>query len=144
MIAITGGIHSNLLVDQKKIHLPILQGKESTGANSIAVKDSNTFMIVGGDFMKKDSTAGNFCFTRDRGNTWISSLQPPSGYRSCVEYLGSTIWITCGLNGVDITTDDGLHFQKLSNEGFHACRKAKRGKAVFFAGGKGRIGKIIL
>jgi photosystem II stability/assembly factor-like uncharacterized protein len=142
-VAISGGIHSNLLIDNKKIKLPMLQGRESTGANSIAVKDVNTFMIVGGDFMKKDSIEGNYCFTKDKGKTWIFSKQPPSGYRSCVEYLGKSNWITCGLNGVDYTTDDGLHFSKISEEGFHACRKAKNGTAVFFAGGKGRIGKLI-
>ena len=142
-VAISGGIHSNLLIDNKKIKLPMLQGRESTGANSIAVKDVNTFMIVGGDFMKKDSIEGNYCFTKNKGKTWIFSKQPPSGYRSCVEYLGKSNWITCGLNGVDYTTDDGLHFSKISDEGFHVCRKAKNGKSVYFAGGKGRIGKLI-
>ncbi len=142
-IAISGGFHSNLLIDNKKIKLPLLHGKESTGANSIAVKDANTFMIVGGDFMQKDSSEGNYCFTKDNGKTWIPSQQPPSGYRSCVEYLGKSNWITCGLNGVDITNDDGLHFRKIADEGFHACRKAKNGTAVFLAGGKGRIGKLV-
>lgn len=110
MVAISGGVHSNLLIDNKKIKLPLLQGKESTGANSIAVKDINTFMIVGGDFMQKDSTIGNYCFTKDKGKTWIPSKQPPSGYRSCVEYLGNSNWINSGLRGVDIVEDDGLHF----------------------------------
>ena len=142
-IAISGGFHSNLLIDNKKIKLPLLHGKESTGANSIAVKDANTFMIVGGDFMQKDSSEGNYCFTKDNGKTWIPSQQPPSGYRSCVEYLGKSNWITCGLNGVDITNDVGLHFRKIADEGFHACRKAKNGTAVFLAGGKGRIGKLV-
>jgi photosystem II stability/assembly factor-like uncharacterized protein len=142
-VAISGGIHSNLLIDNKKIKLPMLQGRESTGANSIAVKDVNTFMIVGGDFMKKDSIEGNYCFTKDKGKTWKFSKQPPSGYRSCVEYLGKSNWITCGLNGVDYTKDDGLHFSKISEEGFHVCRKAKNGTEVFFAGGKGRIGKLV-
>ena len=143
MVAITGGLHANLLIDNRKIKLPLLQGKESTGANSIAVKDANTFMIVGGDFMQKDSTAGNYCFTKDKGKTWIASLQPPSGYRSCVEYLGASNWITCGLNGVDITSDNGLHFKSISNTGFHVCRKAKKGNAVYFAGNGGRVAKLI-
>jgi photosystem II stability/assembly factor-like uncharacterized protein len=143
-VAISGGVHSNLLIDNKKIKLPLLQGKESTGANSIAVKDGNTFMIVGGDFMQKDSSEGNYCFTKDKGKTWLQSKQPPTGYRSCVEYLGKSNWITCGLNGVDITNDDGLHFRKIAEEGFHACRKAKNGTAVFLAGGKGKIGKLVL
>lgn len=139
MIAVTGGFHSNLLIKNNKIKLPLLQGKESTGANSIAVKESNTYMIVGGDFMKKDSIEGNYCFTKDNGKSWIFSQRPPHGYRSCVEYIEKSTWITCGLNGVDITTDDGDHFQKISDVGFHVCRKSKKGNKVYFAGGGGRI-----
>lgn len=143
MVAITGGLHSNLLLNNKKIKLPMLQGKESTGANSIAVKDANTFMIVGGDFMQKDSSVGNYCFTKDQGKTWVQTKQPPSGYRSCVEYLGDDNWVTCGLNGTDLTNDDGIHFNRISNESFNVCRKAKNGNSVFFAGSKGKIGKLI-
>jgi photosystem II stability/assembly factor-like uncharacterized protein len=143
MVAVSGGLHSNLLLNNKKIKLPILQGKESTGANSIAVKDANTFMIVGGDFMQKDSTVGNYCFTKDQGKTWVQTKQPPSGYRSCVEYLGNDNWVTCGLNGTDLTNDDGFHFNRISNESFNVCRKAKNGNSVFFAGSKGKIGKLI-
>ncbi|MEI8053335.1 MAG: oxidoreductase [Bacteroidota bacterium] len=143
MVAISGGVLSNLLIDNKKIKLPLLQGKESTGANSIAVKDANTFMIVGGDFLSKDSITGNYCFTKDRGKTWIPTKHPPSGYRSCVEFLERSNWVTCGLNGVDVTEDDGMHFRKFSEESFNTCRKAKNGNAVYFAGGKGKIGKLI-
>ncbi len=143
MVAISGGVHSNLLIDNKKIKLPMLQGKESTGANSIAIKDPKIFMIVGGDFLNKDSITGNYCFTKDRGKTWIPTKHPPSGYRSCVEFLERSNWVTCGLNGVDVTEDDGMHFRNISEESFNACRKAKNGNAVYFAGGKGKIGKLI-
>jgi hypothetical protein len=60
-----------------------------------------------------------------------------------VEFLEKKQWITCGLNGVDITNDDGNTFTIISKEGFHVVRKAKKGKAVFFAGNGGRIGKLI-
>ena len=49
-----------------------------------------------------------------------------------------------GLNGVDYTIDDGKTFSLISTESYHVCRKAKKGKAVYFAGGGGRIGKLIL
>jgi hypothetical protein len=73
----------------------------------------------------------------------LSSKTNPKGYRSCVEYLNKKNWITCGLNGVDYSKDDGLKFTKISETGFHVCRKAKKGNAVFLAGGGGRIGKMI-
>jgi photosystem II stability/assembly factor-like uncharacterized protein len=143
-VAVTGGKVSNLLFQQKKIPLPLIQGAESTGANAIAVKNATTFMIVGGDFTKKDATIGNFCFTKNAGKSWISSIQPPTGYRSCVAYIHENMWITCGLNGVDITEDDGLHFKRISNLGFHVCKKSKKGNKIFLAGGGGRIGIVEL
>jgi len=143
-IFISGGIHSNLFIRNKKINTHIIQGFESTGANSIAIKNEKTFMIVGGDFNKKDSSSLNISFTIDGGNSWETSNNPPHGYRSCVEYVEKNKWITCGLNGVDYTNDNGLNFTKISDEGFHVCRKAKKGKSLFMAGSKGKIGKLIL
>lgn len=140
-VFVTGGVASNLFIRDKKTKLPLMQGKESTGANSIAVKNSKTMMIVGGDFTAKDSVGGNCAFTLDAGKTW-QPVASPSGYRSCVEWIGRNAWITCGLNGVDYTKDDGKTFFSISKDGYHVCRKAKKGKSVFFAGGGGRIGKL--
>jgi hypothetical protein len=130
-------------VRSKKINLPLEQGKETTGANSIAVKDKKTWMLVGGDFNKKDSSTGNAAITFNAGKTWTLPETLPGGYRSCVEFLKKKQWITCGLNGVDITNDNGKTFTGISKEGFHVVRKAKKGKAVFFAGGGGRIAKLV-
>ncbi len=142
-IFITGGKSSHVFIRAKKIDMPIIQGSESTGANSIAVKNSNTFIVVGGDFNKKDSTTKNCVITTDGGRSWTSPSIAPHGYRSCIEYLGKKTWITCGLNGVDYSTDEGNNFTWIGKDGYHVCRKAKKGKTVFFAGG-GRIGKLIL
>ena len=38
-VFVSGGLSSNIFIRDKKIKLPIIQGQESTGANSIAVKD---------------------------------------------------------------------------------------------------------
>ena len=141
-VFITGGRVSNVHIRDSKKRLPLVDGKESTGANSIAVKNKKTWIIVGGDFNTKDSTTKNAVITNDAGQTWVSPAVPPTGYRSCVEYLKKKQWITCGLNGVDITNDDRNTFSNISKEGFHVVRKAKKGKAVYFAGGGGKIGKL--
>ncbi len=141
---ITGGLRSRLFIRDKKIDLPVIQGTESTGANSVAVKNKKTLMVVGGDFTTKDSTQKNCFFTADAGKTWQAPTIAPHGYRSCVEYIEGKKWISCGLNGVDITKDDGKTWTWISRDSYHVCRKAKDGKAVFFAGGGGRIGKLIL
>lgn len=143
MIIISGGNSSHIHFKKEKKPIPLLQGKPSTGANSIAIKNSKTFMIVGGDFEKKDSAAGNCVFTKNSGQSWKTPKIPPRGYRSSVAYLGKRNWITCGLNGVDITRNDGKKFLPVSTTGFHVCKKAAKGNTVYLAGGGGRIGKYL-
>lgn len=142
-VFVTGGLVSRIFIRDKKITLPLLQGKESTGANSIAVKNKKTMVVVGGDFTKKNDTLKNCTITYNGGTTWVLPDKSPSGYRSCVEYLQKNKWITCGLNGVDISNDDGKTWSSISTEGFHVCRKAKKGKAVYLAGSGGRVGKLV-
>jgi hypothetical protein len=139
---VSGGLTSRMFFRGKKITLPILQGKESTGANSVALKNKKTFIIVGGDFNAPGSTLKNCVITTNRGRSWIAPGVPPNGYRSCVEYLGNKNWITCGLNGVDYSIDDGKTWQWIAKESFHVCRKAKTGTAVFFAGENGKVGQL--
>jgi len=142
-VFISGGLRSRMFIRDKKIDLPILQGKESTGANSIAVKNKKIMIVVGGDFTTKDSTSKNCVITIDGGKTFSTPVTAPHGYRSCVEYVKKKTWISCGLNGIDISTDEGKNWEWISTESFHACRKAKKGSTVYFSGGGGKVGKLI-
>ena len=142
-VFVSGGLRARLFIRDKKIDLPIIQGKESTGANSMAVKNKKCLVIVGGDFNAKDDTTKNCVITNDGGKTFTVPVVGPHGYRSCVEYLGKKKWTSCGLNGVDYSTDEGQNWSWISKDSFHAVRKAKKGKAVYFSGGGGRIGKLI-
>ena len=139
---VSGGLRSQLFVKDKRIVLPILQGKESTGANSIAIKNKKTFIVVGGDFNTPDSTLKNCVISFNKGKIWMQPVIAPHGYRSCVEYINKRTWVSCGLNGVDYSTDNGNTWQWISKESFHVCRKAKKGDAVFLAGSNGKIGKL--
>ena len=100
-------------------------------------------IIVGGDFNNKDSIGKNCFITSNGGKSFNFPAVAPHGYRSCVEYIEKNKWICCGLNGVDISNDDGNNWQLISSEGFHVCRKAKEDKAVFLAGSGGRIARLI-
>lgn len=145
-VFVTGGIKSRMFIRDMQYNLPIIQGTETTGANSVAVKikkKKKTIIVVGGDFNTKDSTTKNCCITTDGGNSFEMPTVPPHGYRSCVEYLEKDDWLSCGLNGVDFSKDDGKTWTWISKESFNVCKKAKKGKAVFFAG-NGKIGKLVL
>jgi photosystem II stability/assembly factor-like uncharacterized protein len=148
---ISGGLRSRLFIRDKAIDLPLLQGANSTGANSIAVGDHDKLnggkflVVVGGDFAHDTARTKNACISHDGGATWITPLDPPHGYRSCVEFTGKdkNTLLACGTSGVDYSTDGGIHWTLISTTGFHVCRKAKHhGKTVFLAGGNGRLGKL--
>ena len=146
---VTGGRKSRLFWKGEPITLPLLQGTESTGANSIAVRDSRKlkgskyFVVVGGDFAKNTDQIKNCFITKDGGKNWTAPIVPPHGYRSCVEFISRNQLISCGTSGVDLSLDGGMHWQLISGESFHVCRKAKEGKAVFLAGADGKIGKLV-
>ncbi len=146
---VTGGTKSRLFIRSKKIDIPIVQGKESTGANSVAVLNFKKIngrpeiIVVGGDFAADTVSRENCAITRDGGRTWIIPKTPPHGYRSCVEWINSNTLIACGTSGVDISKDGGMNWSLISKESYHVCRKAKDGKSVFLAGNRGRIARLV-
>jgi photosystem II stability/assembly factor-like uncharacterized protein len=146
---VSGGTKSRLFTETGNTILPIIQGKETTGANSIDIYDNGgskagkQMVVVGGDF-KSDSSSEKNCFiSTDGGKNWKAPKLPPHGYRSCVEYLSKDDLLCCGLTGVDYSANGGKTWQWISKEGFHVCRIAKSGISVFLAGNNGKIGKLI-
>jgi hypothetical protein len=142
---ISGGHNSRFFSKKESIILPLGIRKETSGANSVAIsKRKKCIIICGGDFMTPDSIQYNCIISADKGKTWTTPTTPPHGYRSCVEFINAKKVVSCGINGVDYSADEGQNWQWISREGFHACRKAKDGNAVFFAGSNGKIGKLIM
>jgi photosystem II stability/assembly factor-like uncharacterized protein len=147
-VLVSGGRRSRLYIRDQSTDLPIIQGGESTGANSVAVLDNdkrkggNTMIVVGGDFNRPTSDSANCYFSNNRGKTWKRPKQPPRGYRSCVEYLSKTHVITCGFTGVDYSMDGGNVWKPISNDSYNTCRISKKGGTIYLAGNNGRIGKV--
>jgi hypothetical protein len=146
---VSGGLKSRLITKKSASKLPLIQGKETTGANSIDVYDNGDprkpgkkIVIVGGDFNAPQSSAKSCFFSTNGGKSWKSPNTPPHGYRSCAEYLSPKDIITCGLNGVDYSNDGGRNWKWISKEGFHVCKIARNGSAFFLAGENGKIAKI--
>jgi len=145
---VSGGTRSRLITKDNIFDIPIIQGQETTGANSIDVydlgkkKESKRMIVVGGDFNADSSIQKNCFYTTDGGKTWKAPAVPPHGYRSCVEYLSRDDLLTCGINGVDYSFNGGKSWKWISKEGFNVCRIAKFGASVFLAGNNGKIGKI--
>lgn len=144
----SGGKRSRLMTGEKTVDLPIIQGQETTGANSIAVfseanlKGSKHMIVAGGDFNTPAGTDKNCFYSNNGGKSWKAPVTPPHGYRSCVEFLSQKDLLSCGLNGVDYSGDGAKNWQWISKESFNTCRIAKRGTSIYLAGNNGKVGKI--
>ena len=148
-VFVSGGLRSRMFSQSTPRVLPLSQGKGTTGANSIAVWDNRRLrggkrmIVVGGDFAADSLRTGNCVYTSNRGKTWQVPATPPHGYRSCVEYFSKRDVFSCGLNGVDYSADGGRNWYRITREGFHVCRAARLGTAIYLAGSNGRVAKII-
>jgi photosystem II stability/assembly factor-like uncharacterized protein len=147
---VSGGLRSRLISNYSATDLPLIQGKESTGANAIDIYDNGMpkkpgqrMVVVGGDFRADSLVKDNCFYTLNGGKTWLAPDTPPHGYRSSVEYLSKKDLLACGLNGVDYSDNGGKNWKWISKEGFHVCRIARVGTAVFLAGNNGKIGRVV-
>ncbi len=139
----TGGKSSRLFYNDNVYPLPLLQGKESTGANSMA-RSGSQLVIVGGDFANDTIQTGNAALVRLGKKPAITvPATPPHGYRSSVAFITAATLITCGTSGVDISSDGGKNWKLISKDGYHVCQKAKNGSAVYLAGSNGRIARYV-
>lgn len=160
---VTGGSTSRFILKKRprsKFYstlIPIIQGKSSQGAFSFA-KARMLWLYVGGDYLSDtQSVYLNFYYT-DR--IYDSSFYPMSqrenmdGYKSCVEVIsdkaqyGNPCIISTGSSGTQIGCRTCAFVEVIYSyttypEPFHVVRKAKKGKAVFLAGPRGKIGKLV-
>jgi len=148
-VFVSGGLSSRVYIRGNKTKLPVVQGGETTGANSVAVwnrykkKGGNQLVVVGGDFNKPGTDSLTCCYSTNRGKSWRLPRTAPHGYRSCVEYLDRRVLVSCGLNGVDYSVDNADSWQWISKESFNTCRISKIGRTVYLAGTNGKVGKLV-
>ena len=120
---------------------PVATGS-STGIFSIAIRDAQHGIVVGGDYRKEAEAVDNAAVTSDGGRTW-QAVKGLSGFRSVVAYLpgeSSPTLIAIGPQGADQSTDDGRTWTPVTGAtGLHTFAVAKRGRIGWGAGENGRI-----
>ena len=141
---VSGGMQSRMFFNGNAINLPLQSGRNSTGANGLALHpNQQKGIIIGGDFTndkRKDSAA--LLFSLYPKVTFSYPVTPPSGYKSAAVFLSKTSVLACGTSGVDLSVDGGLNWKKISDIGFHVAVKSPDGKYAIMAGGNGRIAKF--
>jgi photosystem II stability/assembly factor-like uncharacterized protein len=143
---VTGGTKSRLFIYGQPLDLKIIQGRETQGANSVAVDPTLTrIAIVGGDFNSDTSSKNNIqLFTMKNTQLMNATVQtPPHGYRSSVIFADANHLVCCGTSGVDVSTDGGLNWRLISPDSYNVCAKSKNGTAIFLAGKNGSIAKLV-
>ncbi|NIG54320.1 oxidoreductase [Chitinophaga sp. Cy-1792] len=113
--------------------LPVIQGESGTGAFSVAFRDQQNGIVVGGNY-KQDTLRYRNCFiTTDGGKSWKAPHTAPSGYKSGVTWLNKNTLVATGTSGTDISFNGGLDWQKIG-KGFNVVTCAIYKKKIFLAG----------
>jgi photosystem II stability/assembly factor-like uncharacterized protein len=125
---------------------PLLAGP-SAGIFSVAFRDAQHGVIVGGDYKKENEAVDNLAMTSDGGATW-TLMKGLSGFRSAVAYVpGTNTLVAVGPSGADYSTDDGRNWIRLEGPGFDTLsfvRRLAQGHVVGWgAGVRGSLGELI-
>jgi len=122
---------------------PVVHGGQSTGIYSVAFKNKNVGISVGGDYTNQ-SIKNTMAYTNDGGATWHLPEKQTHQYRECVAHYRGNIFFAVGPSGFDMTTDNGKnwhpHYWEVNN--LTAVAFAKRSNVGFAVGKGGQIYKI--
>lgn len=107
---------------------PLLAGTESAGAFSIAFRDHDHGLIVGGDYRKPDGREATGAVTTDGGRTW-KLIETPLPFRSGVAWAKDQ-WVAVGTSGAEVSVDDDLAWKPLDREKYNSVAFTATGDAV--------------
>src|SRR5262249_41641864 len=119
---------------------PIVAGVESAGVFSIAFRDRQHGIIVGGDYRKPKETRATAARTADGGTTW-TALDARLPYHSAAAGAKDR-WVAGGTEGTHVSTDDGATWQQLDREPYNSVAFTPGGEG-WAAGPKGRIARFV-
>jgi photosystem II stability/assembly factor-like uncharacterized protein len=121
---------------------PLRSGNESSGIFSLAVNDSRTIVVVGGDYKLPEEASHNVARSTDGGETWIGAGSVQMPHKACVRVLGQGRLLACGRTGVALSADAGASWKTISTEGYYVCAIDRDSGTGFLAGAEGRVARI--
>ncbi|MFT4538076.1 MAG: photosystem II stability/assembly factor-like uncharacterized protein [Planctomycetota bacterium] len=147
----TGGKQTRVLcstdagVSWSAVASPMITGEATTGIYSVAFRDDERGVTLGGDYTKPEEPAGNAAFTTDGGVSWTAVLdgQGPRGHRAGAAWLpGNCLGVVAvGRAGCDYSVDGGATWAPIEGPGFYTVAFAPAGVG-FAAGSDGRIARL--
>ncbi|HEY7287578.1 MAG TPA: hypothetical protein VH497_19140 [Vicinamibacterales bacterium] len=127
------------------IETPLATGN-ATGIFSVAFRDRDHGIVVGGNYQREQDAIDNAAITTDAGRTW-TRVKGLGGFRSAVAWLpgAANTLIAVGPSGMDLSRDDGRTWTAGgpgSTDGFDAIGVAPKGAAAYASGARGRIARL--
>ncbi len=119
---------------------PIVKGTPGSGIFSLAFRNAQHGVAVGGNYERPTDAVNNLSFTRDGGKTWYDG-EGLSGYRSAVTYIDDRTMIAVGTNGTDISYDRGGTWKKIGDQDLNAVA-AKGKRNIWAVGPKGAVFRL--
>jgi photosystem II stability/assembly factor-like uncharacterized protein len=122
-----------------------LAAAQSAGIFSIAFRDAQHGVVVGGDYRKEQEAVDNLAITSDGGATW-KLVKGLSGFRSVVAYVPGTnkpALVALGPSGGDYSLDDGQTWSRIEGPGFDTFSFVPRKPTGWAAGANGALGKLV-
>jgi photosystem II stability/assembly factor-like uncharacterized protein len=122
-----------------------LRAGPTSGIYSIAFRDEQHGVVVGGDYSQESVAVDNVAYSSDGGATWVPG-EGLGGFRSVVKHVPGTAstWIAVGPLGSDISTDDGRTWTPLGGLGYDTFSFAPGQPFGWASGARGRIGKLLI
>jgi len=117
---------------------------QSTGIFSIAFRDAQHGVIVGGDYTKEQQAVDNLAVTNDGGTTW-KLVKGLSGFRSVVAYvpgMKTPALVAIGPSGADYSLDDGQTWSPIEGRGFDTFSFVPHKQTGWAAGANGGLAKL--
>lgn len=113
----------------------------SAGIFSVAFRDPQHGLTVGGDYRHESDAIDNAAATSDGGRSW-RLVEGLGGFRSVVAFVphSKASWIAVGPQGADWSDDDGRTWSAIAGDGYHAFSFSPTGNVGWGVGENGRIG----
>jgi photosystem II stability/assembly factor-like uncharacterized protein len=115
----------------------------SAGIFSIAFRNPQHGLVVGGDYKKEGEAIDNAAISSDGGVSW-TLVRGLGGFRSAVAFVPSmgNVAIAVGPNGSDYSSDGGRTWRAIAGPGFHTLSVARGARSVWAAGEKGTVARL--
>jgi photosystem II stability/assembly factor-like uncharacterized protein len=124
-----------------KDEVPMAGASESQGIFALGLRKGQDGALhavaVGGDYSAPSKAEGTAAWRDPKTGKWTAATKLPHGYRSSVAWdAADNGWITVGVNGTDVSYDDGQSWSELGNDGYNAI------SLPWVVGPEGHIAKL--